>query len=116
MNSDTLSRQAIRLAQRKARRAGRPLTREEVLKLRVRTVEPWKRILIISMGLLVGAFSFLCFRLEAPWWVWGPFALGASVCIFCGAFGSKAYVDHELKKMKAEGPTRVLDAIINGMI
>jgi hypothetical protein len=40
MNPEILSRQAIRLAQRKSRKAGRPLTREEVLRLHVQTVEP----------------------------------------------------------------------------
>ncbi len=116
MNPDTLSRQAIRLAQRKASKAGRLLTREEILHLRVQTVESWKRILFITLGLLVGAFSFLCFRLEAPWWLWAAFALGSAIIVFLGAFGRKACLDRELQKLKDEGPTTVLDAILNALM
>ena len=115
MNSEKLSRQAIRLAQRKSLKAGRLLTREEILRLRVQTVESWKRILIITLGLLGLAFSFLCFRHGAPWWIWTAFALCSTIVVFCGAFGRKAYLDRELQKMKDEGPTRVLDAIINAL-
>lgn len=116
MNPDILSRQAIRLAQRKASKAGRLLTRDEILHLRVQTLEPWKRILIITLGLLFGAFSYLCFRLDSPWWLWAAFALGAVIIVCCGAFGRKAYLDREIQKMKDAGPTRVLDAIINAMM
>ncbi|MBL9167470.1 MAG: hypothetical protein JNN07_06985 [Verrucomicrobiales bacterium] len=115
MNSDALSRQVMRLAQRKSRKVGRVLTREEILRLHVQTVEPWKRILIFAMGLLVGAFSFLCFRVGAPVWIWVGFALCSAVIVLCGAFGRKAYLDRELQKMKDEGATRLLDAIINGL-
>ena len=115
MNPDRLSRQAIRLAQRKCRKAGRLLTREEILRLHVQTVEPWKRILIITMGLVGGAFSLLCFRLGAPVWIWAAFALCSAIITLCGAFGRKEYLDRELQKIKDEGPSRLLDAIINGL-
>lgn len=115
MNPDILSRQAIRLAQRKSRKAGRPLTREEVLRLHVQTVEPWKRIVIAVMGLLVGTFAFICFRGGAPWWIWVPFGLGSAFIVLCGAFGKKAYIDRELKKMSDDGPRRILDAISNAL-
>jgi hypothetical protein len=116
VNPDKLSRQAIRLAQRKSRKAGRPLTREEVLRLRVQTVEPWKRIFVIGVGLFLGALSFLAFRSEAPMWVWGMFAIFSAFSVLCGAFGRKAYLDRELKKLKDAGPTAVLDAIISALI
>lgn len=116
LQPDTLSRQVMRLAQRKSRQAGRLLTREEILRLHVQTVEPWKRILFITMGLLGGAFSFLCFRLGAPVWIWAAFALCSAIVVLCGAFGRKAYLDRELQKMKSEGATRLLDAITNGLI
>jgi len=116
MKRDTLSRQAIRLAQRKSRKAGRALSREEILRLYVQTVEPWKRILIIAIGLLGGAFSFVCYRLGAPVWIWAAFSLCSGIIVLCGAFGRKAYLDRELKKMGGEGPTRILDAIINGLL
>ena len=115
MNPDTLSRQAIRLAQRKSRKAGRALTRDEVLRLYVQTVEPWKRIVIAVLGLLAGTFAFVCFRGGAPWWIWVPFALGSVFIVLCGAFGKKAYIDHELKKMSDDGPSRILDAISNAL-
>lgn len=115
MNSDALSRQAIRLAQRKGEKAGRPLSREEILRLRVQTVEPWKRILIMAIGLLAGVFSFVCYRFGAPVWIWAALTLCSVIILLFGAFGRKAYLDRELQKMRVDGPTRILDAIINGL-
>lgn len=115
MNPATLSRQAIRLAQRKSGKAGRALTREEVLRLRVQTVDSWKRILIIVMGLLGGGFTFMCYRGGAPMWVWVGFGLCSVVVVLCGVFGRKAYLDRELEKMTDEGPRRILDAISNAL-
>lgn len=115
MNTQTLSRQAIRLAQRKSKKVGRALTRQEVLRLQVQTVEPWKRLFVIAMGLLIAAFAFVCYRGGAPVWFWVALAVCSTIVILCGAFGRKAYLDRELQKMKDEGPTRVLDAIINAL-
>jgi hypothetical protein len=115
MTLDTLSRQAIRLAQRKCRKAGRALTREEVLRLHVQTVEPWKRVFVILLGLSGGVFSFVCYRGGAPIWIWTSFGLGSLAIILCGALGRKAYLDRELQKLKDDGPTRILDAISNAL-
>jgi hypothetical protein len=115
MNPNVLSRQAIRLAQRKSRKAGRPLTKEEVLRLKVQTVEPWKRVGISVMGLLVGALAYTCYRGGAPWWIWVPFGLGSIFIILCGLLGRKAYIDRELQKLTEDGPTRLLDAISNAL-
>jgi hypothetical protein len=116
MNPKTLSRQAIRLAQRKSRKAGRVLTREEVLRLRIQTVEPWKRIVIVTIGLLFGALSLICYLKEAPVWIWAAFGLASAIIVLCGAFGRKAYLVRELKKLKDEAPSAILDAIVNGLI
>jgi hypothetical protein len=116
MNPDALSRQAIRLAKRKSEKTGRPLSREDILRLRVQTVEPWKRVLIMAIGVLVGAFSFMCYRFGAPEWLWAAFSLCAIIILLCGAFGRKSYLDRELQKLADDGPTRILDAIINGML
>jgi hypothetical protein len=116
MNANTLSRQAIRLAQRKTKKAGRALTREEVLRLTVQTIEPWKRILFVVLGLPIAGLSFMCYRGGAPVWIWVAFALCSLVLVLCGAFGRKAYLDRELQKLRDEGPTRVLDAIVNALI
>ncbi len=115
MKPDTLSRQAIRLAQRKGRKAGRPLTREEVLRLHVQTVGPWKRVLFIVAGLLAGLFSFVCYRGGAPVWFWVVVAACAAAVVLLGVFGRKAYLDRELRKFADDGPVRILDAIINGL-
>jgi len=115
MNPGRLSRQAIRLAQRKSIKAGLPLTRDEVLRLQVQTVEPWKRILISVLGLLVGLFALMCYRGGAPWWIWVPFGLGSVMVIFCGAFGRKAYIDRELQKMSDDWPRKILDAISSAL-
>jgi hypothetical protein len=59
MTPEILSRQAIRLAQRRSQKAGRALTRDEVLRLHIQTVEPWKRVLFVALGLLCGPASFV---------------------------------------------------------
>jgi hypothetical protein len=115
MCPDRLTRQAMRLAQRKSQKAGRPLTPEEIVRLQVQTVEPWKRIVIAVLGLLVGLFALVCYRGGAPWWIWGPFGLGSIIVILCGAFGRKAYIDRELRKMSDDLPRKILDAISNAL-
>ena len=115
MNPDRLSRQAIRLAQRKSAKLGRPLTEDEVLRLSVQTVEPWKRISIAVLGLLVGSFAAVCYRGGAPWWIWVAFGLTSAFVVLCGLSGRKAYIDRELQKLSKEGPRRILDAISNAI-
>src|SRR5438093_9911098 len=114
MNPDRLSRQAIRLAQRKSRKAGRLLTREEILRLHVQTVEPWKRILIVTMGLVGGAFSFLCFRLGAPVWIWAAFALCSAIIATRPFFGQSKSSFHQMPEQcrdTVHAPERFLKTI-----
>ena len=116
MSPETLSRQAIRLARRKSIKAGHPLTREEILRLQIQTVEPWKRIVIILIGIVFGFFALWSYQSDARIWVlilFGVCSLGIAIC---GAFGRKSYIDRELKKLADDGPTQVLDAIINGLV
>lgn len=89
MTPESLSRRAIRLAQRKGRKAGRPLTREEILALRVQTVEPWQRALVIFLGLLAAGFAFLCCRSGAPVWFGLAAGAAAAAAILIGLFGKK---------------------------
>jgi hypothetical protein len=115
MKPDALSRQAIRLAQRESRKAGRPLTREEILALHVQTLEPWKRGVVIAIGLLAAAFAVACYRGGAPLWFWGTAAAGALTIILAGAIGRKAYLERELQKLTEDAPRRILDAISNAL-
>ena len=73
-------------------------------------------MVIVGMGLFIGAFSFFCYQIGAPVWIWAAVGLGSAIFIGCGVFGRKAYLDRELQKMKGEGPARLLDAIIDGSI
>lgn len=84
--------------------------------MRVQTTEPWTRIVVSAVGLLVGTFSFFCYQIGAPVWIWATVGLGSAIFIGCGVFGRKAYLDRELQKMKGEGPARLLDAIIDRSI
>src|SRR5512133_2560333 len=115
MKPEDLSRQAIRLAQRRSRKAGRPLTREEILALRVQIVEPWKRAFIVFLGILAAGFAFLCYRGGAPAWFWVAAGAAAAAVILIGVFGRKAYLDRELSKLKEDAPSRILDAIGNAL-
>lgn len=115
MRPEALSRQAIRLAQRKGRKAGRPLTREEILTLHVQTLEPWKRALVILVGLLAALFAFICCRGGAPLWFWALAGGCAMAIMLAGAFGRKAYLERELQKLAEDAPRRILDAITNAL-
>ncbi len=115
MRADALSRQAIRLAQRESRKAGRPLTREEILALHVQTLEPWKRGVVIAIGLLAAAFAVVCSRGGAPLWFWASAAAGALAIILAGAFGRRVYLERELQKLTEDAPRRILDAISNAL-
>ena len=116
MTPDRISRQALRLALRKSKKAGRPLTREEVMRLKVQTVEPWKRWVFVAAGLVSGAIAFACYRTGGPAWVWVLFGFCAAALVGFGIFGKRRHLDRELKRFAAEGPTAIIDGILNGVI
>ena len=111
MNPERLTRQAIRLAQREARKRGHVLSREEVLRLTVQTVDPWKRALFVIFGLSGLGFAWSCHYAGAPWWIWAPFGGGGAAFVILGLVGKKDYLDRELQKMTKHGPTGIVDAI-----
>ena len=116
MKSDSLTRQAIRLAQRESRKRGHVLSREEVLRLSVQTVEPWKRALFVALGLAACGLAWFCLFAGAPWWIWVSFGLGGMVVVVLGLVGKKTYLERELQKMGRDGPTRIADAILNALL
>ncbi|MBN9690497.1 MAG: hypothetical protein J0M24_09670 [Verrucomicrobia bacterium] len=84
MNTEKLTRQAIRLAQRESRKRGRPLTKEEVLKLRVQTVDPWVRVLLTLTGVALAGLGIWSMASEASGpgialLLFGILTLGASI-------------------------------------
>jgi hypothetical protein len=113
MNPQTLTRHAIRRAQREARKRGRALTKEEVLELRVQTANPWARVLFVTLGLGAAGIVALCYSESGPWWVTGLFAIVGVALIGFGVFGRKDQVERELKKMTAE---RMADAVLTGIL
>jgi hypothetical protein len=113
MNPQTLTRQAIRRAQREAGKRGRALTKEEVLKLRVQTAHPWARVLFVTAGLGAAGIGALSYSESGPWWVTALFALVGVALIGFGVFGRKDQVERELKKMTAE---KVADAVLTGIL
>lgn len=116
MTPDALSRQALRLAARKRKKLGRPLNEEELLRLRIQTVAPWKRILFISIGLSVGALALACYLHATPVWIWMSTGLVAIYVAVAGALGSRSCLDAELRKLQDDAPTTVLNAISNALM
>ncbi len=116
MKSDSLTRQAIRLAQREGRKRGYALSREEVLRLSVQTVEPWMRALFVAVGLAACGLAWVCLFAGAPWWIWVSFGLGGMGVGIVGLVGKKAYLERELQKLGRDGPTRIADAILNALL
>ncbi len=95
---------------------GRPLSEQELLRLRIQTVAPWKRAVFVSIGFLIGAVAFACDLAAAPMWISVPSGLAAVSIGAAGALGSRGYLDAELKKLRHEGPSTVLGAIGNGLM
>jgi hypothetical protein len=84
MNTEKLTRQAIRLAQRESRKRGRALTKEEVLKLRVQTVDPWVRVLLALTGVALAGVGIWSMAPEASspgiaLLIFGFLTMGASI-------------------------------------
>jgi hypothetical protein len=116
MNPNKLTRQAIRLAQREGQRRGHVLTRDEVLRLSVQTVDTWKRAFFALFGLSICGFALFCHLAGAPWWISGPFGASCIGVVVIGLVGKKEYLEREIQKMGKEGPTRFADAVINALI
>lgn len=90
-----------------ARDAQKLLQREDAAKLRIQTVEPWKRILCLLIGgFLLAASWGLCLDDGNIWAVMLIGALGLAAA-FVGMFGRKKSIDDVLE---ASG-----DALISGL-
>ena len=113
MNPTNLTRQAIRSAQREAKKRGRTLTKDEVLKLHIQTVSPRARALFITAGIAAGAIAALCYSANGPWWVTVLFAAAAAVQLGFGLFGRKAQIEREMRKLTGE---KIADAVLTGIL
>jgi hypothetical protein len=113
MNPTTMTRQAIRSAQREGKKRGRTLTKYEVLKLHIQTVSPRARALFITAGIVAGAIAALCYSANGPWWVTVLFASAAAVQLGFGVFGRKAQIEREMKKLTGE---KIADAVLTGIL
>ena len=82
----------------------------------VQTVEPWKRALIVILGLAAFGFAWFYHFAGAPWWIWAPFGVAGIVVAVLGLLGKKDYLDRELQKLSKDGPTRVADAVFNALL
>ncbi|HKS38387.1 MAG TPA: hypothetical protein VJW76_14430 [Verrucomicrobiae bacterium] len=108
-------RSGIRAAQRFERKNGRVPTRQELLRLRVRTVAPWKRHIVILSGLAFVGFGLF------GYWKWGSVAglvifgaLGLLV-VLMGAFSTRKQLDQMLRGIDASVSNSILDAIIDAL-
>ena len=114
MNSNALSRRAIRLAQREARKRGRVLTKEEVLKLHVQTVGWGARAVFAGAGLAALTIALCChFYANGPLWFSVPAGLLGLALIGFAILGRKQTVERELKKIS---PAEMADAFLGGVI
>lgn len=115
MTPERLTRQAIRAIQRKRRKAGRPLTREEVLRLPVQTAEPWKRIGIVVFGLLFGVLAEIFRRSDGPRWLWWVTGMCSVTLILIGWYGRRGKIGREINKVPDDWPQIILNAISNAL-
>jgi hypothetical protein len=114
MNSNALSRQAIRLAQREAKKRGRVLTKEEILKLHVQTVCWWARLVFAGMGIAVFAVASCCHYANGPLWLSVPMGLLGLALTGFGVLGKKQTVERKLKKIsRADMADAFLGSVID---
>jgi hypothetical protein len=115
MHPERLTRQAIRLAQRESLKRGHRLSREEIFNLKVQTGTPIFRAFLITLGLLCALLSYLVIQKGVPWYVLVITTICSVAFLWSGIFGSRRYVEKEMKKLGGDMPKRVLDAISNAL-
>ena len=111
MQTDQLTRQAIRAGVRASRKAGHPLTREEILRLRVQTISPWKRLVFVIIGCGLGVLAYMWSQNETQAWIWIITALAAIGTILFGIFGRHETIDRQFQSLKEAGPDQILDVV-----
>jgi hypothetical protein len=116
VHQEELTRQVIRAAQRKSRKLGRPLTRDDVVKLRVQTVEPWKRIVLVALGLGMGGLAAFCFMHEEGRWFGALFGIGSLIMVWCGIRGSKKEVESLLKSFADSAADNAASRLLEGLL
>lgn len=116
MNEKRLTRQAIRRARRAAKKRGHRLSREEILSLPIQAFPVWIRLTIALAGLAFVALGIFAHLHETPWWIVVMISGIGIAILLIGIFGRKSYLESELKKLKDDGPTRVLDSILTGLL
>lgn len=97
-----LERAALREAKREVfRRDGKPLTRDELLELRIQSVEPWKRILLSVIGAIALTFgSLITVKCNGPEYVGGlVVALLGLAAFLNGLFGRRRTVEECLRQV-----------------
>lgn len=91
-----LENAALREAQKAISRAGREnFSKDDLLRLRIQTVEPWKRVALALIGLLLGAAAITAF-LKGPHWLGYPIAILAITFLLLALFGRKRTIDAAL--------------------
>lgn len=114
-----IERTALRAAQKEIQRNdGKPLTRDELLDLKIQSVEPWKRVLL---GVL-GGIPMVCGAIAATRTDGGEFVVWIGVTLFgliffcIGLFGRRRTVDECLSQLGeglAEGVIRLIAAALD---
>lgn len=69
----------------------------DLAKLRIQTVEPWKRVVLGGMGFLLGGTGVYAQKADAKWLALLFLTLGA-FCLLASIFGRKRTVDAALDK------------------
>lgn len=116
MTPERLSRQAIRAIQRKSRKTGHPLTREEVVRLPIQTAEPWKRIGVIVFGVLLGLLAHVFRGSDGPRWLWLATGTCSLTLVLIGWFGKTGRIGREISKVPDDWPRIIVDAISNALL
>lgn len=94
-----------------ARDSRKQLDKAEACRLRVQTVEPWKRILCLVLGAASLLASWLAQQAGADLWI--VLLLGAVgvVCMFIGTFGRKKTIDSVLDSTANAIVSGILDGL-----
>ena len=96
-----LERSARRTATRAFARSDHPLTKDELARLRIQTVEPWKRILLSLAGLACCALALVLCLKGSLWPESLLFVPGLALLVF-GLRGRKQDIDSALGEMAGQ--------------
>ena len=81
----------------------------------IQVADPWKRMGVLVLGLLLGSLAYVFHWSNGPQWLWLAVGSCSLAFVLWGAFGRRGRLGREINKMPDDWPKIILDAVINAL-